>query len=200
MPELLKSFSESYPQATVVVQEETTDQLVKACSQGDLDLAILALPLHAKYLEIEELFEEELLLVLPPDHELVDKESIELDDIDKTPFVLLGEAHCLTDNIMSFCRRQSFQPVSVEQTSQMATVQELVSLSHGVSMVPMMARQLDHSDRRIYRSFSGNKPTRKIVAAWNPYRFQSRLLEKFRQTLRDHARQQPPLSNEKRLE
>ena len=200
LPELLKTFSESYPQATVVVQEETTDQLVKACSQGDLDLAILALPLHAKYLEIEELFEEELLLVLPPDHELVDKESIELDDIDKTPFVLLGEAHCLTDNIMSFCRRQSFQPVSVEQTSQMATVQELVSLSHGVSLVPMMARQLDHSDRRIYRSFSGNKPTRKIVAAWNPYRFQSRLLEKFRQTLRDHAQQQPPRSNGKRLE
>ena len=47
-----------------------------------------------------------------------------------------------------------------------------------------MARQLDQSDRRVYRSFTGRKPTRTVVVAWNPYRFQSRLLKAFRQCLR----------------
>ncbi|QDV43169.1 Hydrogen peroxide-inducible activator [Stieleria neptunia] len=187
LPGLLRRFSQDYPQATLVVQEETTEALLKACADGLVDVAILALPIQAKYLEIEELFEEELLLVLPPNHQLVSKESIELSDIDQIPFVLLGEAHCLSDNIVSFCRRQSFHPVSVERTSQMATVQELVSLDHGISMIPMMARRLDQSRRRVYRSLSGVKPTRKIVAVWNPYRFQSRLLEAFRKTLRDHV-------------
>lgn len=188
LPDLLRRFSCDFPNATLVVQEDTTDVLLKACAQGDVDLAFLALPIHAKYLEIEELFEEELLLVLPPDHALVSKESIGLADIDRIPFVLLGEAHCLSDNIVSFCRQQSFHPVSVERTSQMATVQELVSLSHGVSMIPMMARRLDQSDRRVYRSLSGIRPTRKIVAVWNPYRFQSRLLDAFRQAIRDYVK------------
>ena len=184
LPDVLRLFSEEFPKANVIVQENTTDNLVKSCTQGEVDLAILALPIPAKYLEVEELFDEELFLVLPPDHPLADKKTIRLSDVEPLPFVLLDEAHCLSDNIVSFCRQRSFQPVSVEKTSQLAMVQELVSLSHGVSMIPAMARQIDQSARRVYRSFSGRKPTRTVAVAWNPYRFQSRLLQEFRKRLR----------------
>lgn len=184
LPEILRSFSAQYPKANLIVQENTTDLLLKSCTQGEIDLAILALPIPAKYLEVEELFTEELFLVLPPDHPLADKNRITLKDIEGNPFVLLDEAHCLSDNIVSFCRQKSFQPVAVERTSQLAMVQELVSLSHGVSMVPEMARRLDQSDRRVYRSLSKPKPTRTIAVAWNPYRFQSRLVQAFRQHLK----------------
>lgn len=190
LPNLLRQFSTEFPAASIIVQEDTTDHLLKRCTQGEIDLAILALPVPAKYLEIEELFQEELLLVLPPDHPLVNKPQIRLNDIKALPFVLLDEAHCLSDNIVSFCRQRSFHPVAVEQTSQLAMVQELVSLSHGISMVPQMARKLDQSDRRVYRSMSGIKPVRKIAMVWNPYRFQSRLLQAFQERLRTYARQQ----------
>ncbi len=184
LPCVLRQFSEEFPKATLVVQENTTDHLIKSCAQGEIDLAILAMPIPAKYLEVEELFDEELFLVLPPDHPLAEKKSIRLSDVEPLPFVLLDEAHCLSDNIVSFCRQRSFQPVSVEKTSQLAMVQELVSLSHGVSMIPAMAKNIDHSDRRAYRSFTGRRPSRTIAVAWNPYRFQSRLINAFRQQLR----------------
>ena len=183
LPEVLRRFSGEFPEATLIVQENTTDALLRGCTQGEIDLAILALPVPAKYLEVEALFEEELLLVMPPDHPLVDKAKIRLSDVEPYSFVLLDEAHCLSENIVSFCRHRSFQPVSVERASQLAMVQELVSLSHGVSMIPAMARQLDLSDRRVYRSFTGRKPTRTVAVAWNPYRFQSRLLRAFRDCL-----------------
>lgn len=183
LPEVLKRFSAAFPKATLIVQENTTDRLLKSCTQGEIDLAILALPVPAKYLEVERLFEEELLLVLPPDHPLADKPRIRLNDVKPFPFVLLEEAHCLSDNIVSFCRQRSFQPVAVERTSQLTMVQELVSLSHGVSMIPAMARRCDQSDRRVYRSLSQPKPMRTIAVAWNPYRFQSRLLKAFREHL-----------------
>lgn len=184
LPEVLRQFSKEFPRATIIVQENTTDALLKSCTQGEVDLAILALPVPARYLEVEELFEEELLLVLPPNHQLVKKERIKLSDVEPFPFVLLDEAHCLSDNIVSFCRERSFQPVAVERTSQLVMVQELVSLAHGISMIPAMARKLDQSDRRVYRSFSGRKPTRTVAVVWNPYRFQSRLLQAFRERLR----------------
>jgi len=186
LPEVLRQFSSSFPSANVIVQENVTDVLLKSCTQGEIDLAILALPVPAKYLDVEELFEEELVLVLPPDHPLVRKEMVRLNDVEPFPFILLDEAHCLTESIISFCRQRSFQPVTVERTSQLVMVQELVSLSHGVSMIPAMARQLDQSDRRVYRSFSGLKPTRKVAVVWNPYRFQSRLVKAFREHLRWH--------------
>lgn len=183
LPEVLSRFSAAFPKATLVVQENTTDPLLKSCTQGEIDLAIVALPIPAKYLEVEELFEEELLLVLPPDHPLVHKSRIRLSDVEPFPFVLLNEAHCLSDTIVSFCRQRSFQPVTVGRTSQLTMVQELVSLSHGISMIPAMARRRDQSDRRVYRSLSNPKPMRTIAVVWNPYRFESRLLKAFREHL-----------------
>ncbi|MCG8648697.1 MAG: LysR family transcriptional regulator [Pirellulales bacterium] len=187
LPDLLRQFSHDYPKAQLIVQEDTTDRLLKSCTQGEVDLAILALPVPAKYLEVEELFEEELFLVLPPEHPLTKSKNVRLADIQPHPFVLLDEAHCLSDNIVSFCRQRAFHPVAVERTSQLAMVQELVALSHGVSMIPQMARELDKTDRRVYRSISGTKPTRKIAVVWNPYRFQSKLLQAFRKQLRQYA-------------
>ncbi len=108
--------------------------LLKSCTQGENDLAIVALPVPTKYLEVEELFQEELLLVLPPDHPLADKSKIRISDVEPFPFVLLDEAHCLSDNIVLFCRQRSFQPVAVERTSQLTMVQELVSLSRQTSL------------------------------------------------------------------
>ena len=187
LPEVLGGFSKAFPGANLVVQENTTDVLLKSCTQGEIDLAIVALPIPAKYLEIQELFEEELLLVLPPTHPLVDKPKIRISDVEPFPFVLLDEAHCLSDNIVSFCRQKSFQPVTVERTSQLTMVQELVSLSHGVSLIPEMAQRRDQSDRRVYRSFVNPKPMRTIAVVWNPYRFESRLMKAFREHLQQHT-------------
>jgi LysR family hydrogen peroxide-inducible transcriptional activator len=187
LPDLLREFSDNHKQATVIVQEDTTDNLLRRCTQGELDVVILALPIPAKYLEVDKLLEEELSLVLPLKHPLLKKKQIRLVDVHEYPFVLLDEAHCLSDNITSFCRNRSVHPVSVERTSQLALVQELVSLSHGVSMIPEMAKKLDKSKRRVYRSLSGVKPTRTVAAVWNPYRFQSRLLQAFRESLREYS-------------
>ena len=184
LPTVLRRFAADFPKATLIVQENTTDQLLKGCAQGEIELAILALPVSTRYLDVEPLFEEELLLVLPPAHPLAARRKIRLSDVEPYPFVLLDEAHCLTGNIVALCRQRSFQPVAVERTSQLAMVQELVSLSHGVSIIPAMARQLDQSDRRVYRSFTGKQPTRTVAVAWNPYRFQSRLIKAFLQCLR----------------
>ncbi|MGI9471178.1 MAG: LysR family transcriptional regulator, partial [Rubripirellula sp.] len=157
LPGLLREFAQSYPSAHVTVQEDTTDHLTKRLTQGEIDVGLFALPIAAKYLECESLFDEELLLVLPINHALSGKKQIRIGDIDALPFVLLDEAHCLSDNIVSYCRHRSFQPVAMERTSQLATVQELVALDHGVSMIPEMAQTLDESGRRQYRSLSGPK-------------------------------------------
>jgi LysR family transcriptional regulator, hydrogen peroxide-inducible genes activator len=191
LPEVLGSFSSQYPLATFVVHEETTDRLVKGCSQGEVDIGILAGPLEAKYLEQEVLFEEELWLVLPCQHPLAAARRVTLDCVEDQPFIMLDEAHCLANNILGFCQRQSFQPKVIGRTNQLSMVQELVALSHGISLIPNMAKRVDHSERRVYRSFSGQKPTRQLVMIWDPYRFQTRMQQNFRDHLRKFAGRKP---------
>jgi LysR family hydrogen peroxide-inducible transcriptional activator len=185
LPPILERFSREHPEITIILQEDTTENLIKRCNHGEIDLAILALPIIAKYLEAEALFDEELLLVIPKGHALEKVKNLTVQEVEKYPFVMLNEAHCLSENVFSFCRKQSVQPLTVERTSQLATVQELVALRHGVSLIPEMARRLDSSSTRVYRSFAGEKPMRTIALLRNPYRYQSTAMRTLMEVLRE---------------
>ncbi|HQR08478.1 MAG TPA: LysR family transcriptional regulator [Gemmatales bacterium] len=184
LPECLKSFRDHYPQAQVIVHEDTTENLLKKIADGEVDIAIAALPIVAKHVDVVPLFDEELLLVTSKDHPLARKKAVRAADIEELPFVLLGEAHCLSDNVISFCRQKSFHPVSVERTCQLSMIQELVALGHGISLVPAMASARDDSKSRVYRSLTGPKPTRTIAMVSNPYRFHSQLVRRFQEHLK----------------
>lgn len=187
LPMILKEVGQQFPQASFVVNEDTTEDLLKRCSNGDVDVGLVALPASAKYLTIEPLFSEELLLALPNDHHLATKNRVSVKDIAKEPFILLGDAHCLVDAIEGFCNRKNIQPVSTSRIEQLATVQHLVALGHGVSFIPRIAAGEDLGGRIVYRSMSGEKPTRKLALCFNPYRYQSQLLANFIKGLREFS-------------
>ena len=81
------------------------------------------------------------------------------------------------------------------RTGQLATVQELVALGHGISFVPEMARRVDASPHRVYRSLSGDRPRRTIAACWNPDRYQARLALAFLDALRSYRPGGPAASH-----
>ena len=179
LPELLTSVGGQFPSASFVVSEDTTELLLKRCSNGDIDVGVVALPATAKYLSVEPLFEEELLLALPSDHRLCGRTRISTKDLVSESFILLGDTHCLVDAIETFCNQKSFQPITTSRIEQLTTIQHLVALGHGISFVPKMAAGDDLNGKIVYRSLSGDKPTRKIAICYNPYRYQSQLLSNF---------------------
>lgn len=187
LPDLFRRFSKQCPAANLRMTEDTTERLVKQCSRGELDLVVLALPATTAHLECVSLFDEELMLVMPADHPLAEKKRLTAIDLATEPFVLLGEGHCLAHQIESFCAQKRIQGVSVEKTSQLITVQELVALGHGISFIPEMSAKLDRDRRRVYRSLSGDRPSRTIAVATNPYRFQSKLQTRFLDFLNEMA-------------
>ncbi len=184
LPTLLSTFRKTHPRAHVEVHEEVTASLLQRCANSEVDVGLLALPAERRYLQFERLFDEELLLVLPAAHPLASARKVRLEDLHDEPFVLLDEAHCLSGEIRSFCLRKQFQPVATGRTAQLATVQELVALGHGVSLIPEMAARRDASPARVYRSLDGAPPRRTIAMCWNPDRYQSRLAKRLLQLLR----------------
>ena len=179
LPELLAKFAEECPKAEIAVIEAVTPELLKLLNEGTVDVALLALPLAAPGLHVEKLFSEELLAVMPVNHPLAEKQRLRLEDLAAEPFVLLDDAHCLAGAALSFCRRHGHEPRSLARMQQLATVQELVRLGRGVSLVPEMARALDVSPGRVYRSIAGDKPSRTVALAWNSHRFLTKLFKRF---------------------
>lgn len=179
LPVILKSVGSLLPKANFVISEDTTEDLLKRCSNGDVDVGIVALPATAKYLTIEPLFEEELLLAMSPQNPLSKKTKLVSAELEGEPFVLLRGTHCLNNTVESFCNSKNFQPLTASRIEQLTTIQLLISLDHGVSFIPNMASAIDLNGKIVYRSMTEDRPKRTIAICFNPYRYQSKLLGKF---------------------
>jgi len=179
LPGLLTRFSKECPKARIEIIEETTSNLLRLMSEGEVDLAILALPVQGEHVQTKKLFTEELLAVVPKGHRLAEKPRLGVKDLATEPFVLLNEAHCLTGTAMSFCTRHAVSPVVTAKSHQLLTVLELVRLGQGVSLIPAMAIPKTKAGDVEYRALTGDKPSRTIALAWNRMRYQTQLFKRF---------------------
>ncbi len=172
------------PHLVIHTQEAFRTQLVDGVVAGDLDLALLSLPVSDHRLSIETLFSEPLLLVVSKAHRLAGQKTVTAADLAEESFVLLGDSSTLTTQIHRFCGDHDFEPRIVHRCAQIATVKALVGLGVGISILPQVTRY--HEDRRtlVYRALSGRAPTREIAVVRHLQRYQSRGVEQFLQILR----------------
>jgi LysR family transcriptional regulator, hydrogen peroxide-inducible genes activator len=184
LPKVLVQFATAHPLARLEVKEYTTDECLAHLTEGGLDLAILALPIRGDHLATTTLFTEELLLALPAKHRLAKKPQIRLKDLTDERFVLLHEAHCLSGQAMAFCARHALAPLVTAQLHQLGTVLELVRLGQGLSLIPAMATPQAQRKGVVFRSLSGDQPTRTVAVAWSKLRFQNALFTDFIECLR----------------
>jgi LysR family transcriptional regulator, hydrogen peroxide-inducible genes activator len=171
LPRLVRQFTRRYRRAEVTVHEDFTENLIGACVAGEVDLGLVALPIDDDRIAVEPLFSEQLLVALAPGHRLEKRRRITLDELTHERFVLLSEIHCLGTQIVRFCARQGCVPALTCRSAQLMTVQELVAMGQGSSLVPEMAARADKSRRISYRPVSGPKPTRTLAMIWHKHRY-----------------------------
>ncbi|HET9543664.1 MAG TPA: LysR family transcriptional regulator [Acidimicrobiales bacterium] len=69
-PLLFEALEEHYPEVRMVLVDATTTSLLPRVDRGDLDLAIVNLPAESMESQAEPLFDEDRILLVPPDHPL----------------------------------------------------------------------------------------------------------------------------------
>jgi LysR family hydrogen peroxide-inducible transcriptional activator len=132
-------FLDSHPKVNPQFREETTSQLVEGLQAGEIDLAVISLPVPKADIVCSELFREELLLVVPPKHPLCGRPMVNLQELRNERLLLLKEGHCLRDDVLTACTRARAELRSVFETNQMESIFELVRSGFGLSVVPAMA-------------------------------------------------------------
>jgi LysR family hydrogen peroxide-inducible transcriptional activator len=89
IPRLLNRLADEHPQVRVIVQEGATSSLVPNVVTGQLNGAIVHLPVDEPELVIEPLFAEDLLLLAADGHPLAERgHTIPLLDLDGVPLLL----------------------------------------------------------------------------------------------------------------
>jgi LysR family hydrogen peroxide-inducible transcriptional activator len=151
MPKLLGAVEARHPRVHPIVNEGSTTTIVPGVISGQLNAAIIHLPIDDPELVVEPLFAEDLLLLVHADHPLADRESMSLDELDDTPLLLPPKGAALR-RVLD--RAASNVDVSLRAQAEIDGVRLLASLAfdgYGAAIVPATAapRRIDGEFRRV---------------------------------------------------
>jgi LysR family hydrogen peroxide-inducible transcriptional activator len=141
LPKILAGFSRRYRRVNIRIVEDITSTLMDRLRQGEVDAAIVALPVPGDELACMDLFEEPFFAVLPENHPNAARKAIAFADLKNDPFLLLREGHCFRDSVIAACSEANVQPKVVFEGGQFSTILAMVQAGLGVSAVPAMAVQ-----------------------------------------------------------
>ncbi len=184
---LIDRCRETHPNLVVHLREDFRSDLTRAVIEGELDLAVVTLPVKDNRLSIEPLLTEPLLLVVGKGHPLTGRREVTANDLAEETFVTLGDSSTLAAQVRSFCGDHNFAPKIGYRCAQVATLKLFVAMGLGISILPKVAQQPDDRDTLTYLRLTGSAPTREIAVIRHLQRYQSRGAEQFLKLLRDHA-------------
>ena len=179
LPTLVKQMIKSVPQMPLMLQENYTLKLIELLKQGEIDVAIMALPFPETGLMVRPLYDEPFVVALPSGHAWESRKRIDANDLKQETMLLLGSGHCFRDQVIGVCpelMRFSQSADGIQKTfegSSLETIRHMVASGVGITVLPRMS-VLEVKPRApgvdagllSYVPFEDPVPDRRVVLAW----------------------------------
>ena len=167
LPQLLPLIRARHPDLDLHLRETQTQRLLEELADGDLDLALLALPVEHPGVETLSLFEDRFLLAVPASRPIAKNVRATPDLLREDRLLLLEEGHCLRDQALAFCHLRQVQSIDTFGASSLSTIVQMVSNGLGFTLLPEISIGLEakRADVRLMR-FADPQPQRIIGLAW----------------------------------
>jgi LysR family hydrogen peroxide-inducible transcriptional activator len=140
LPALLPLVRKTYPKLELILREDQTARLLGMLGAGQIDVALLALPVPGD-VTTAAIAREKFLLAAPRNSRLTHKKHLTVDDLEDQTVLLLEDGHCLRDQALSVCERSgAVESMEVRATS-LPTLVQMVAGGMGVTLLPEAAAE-----------------------------------------------------------
>jgi DNA-binding transcriptional LysR family regulator len=136
LPPVLASFHNEHPGLELVVHEAGSKDLVERLERGEMDLAVVILPVNRPAIETVSLMEEELVLAVSQGHPLAGRASIRVADLEHVPLVMFKDGYDLRETTLLACRQAGFVPVMAMQGLEMDGALAFAGAGVAAAVVP----------------------------------------------------------------
>ena len=177
-----------HPNLLIYAREDFRPDLVRGVVEGELDLAVVTLPVKDHRISIEPLLTEPLLLVVGKGHAFASRAEININDIAEETFVTTADSSTLNAQIRSIFGDHHFTLKIGYSCAQVTTLKDFVAMGAGISILPQVMRVPADRDKLVYLRLTGSTPVRELGIIRHLQRYQSRGAEQFLTLLRAHAR------------
>ena len=146
LPPLVKRIIDDAPRMPLILQENYTVKLVEQLKHGDIDAAIMALPLPDSGLMVQPLYDEDFIVAVSREHPWKARETVSSGDLKNETMLMLGAGHCFRDQVLEACPElapllvASWMPESgmrrTFEGSSLETIRHMVASGVGVTVLP----------------------------------------------------------------
>jgi len=166
IPQVVAQFANVYPAISLRIEEMPTAEIEEGLEEGRLQLGIGFTPPGNANINSEELFNEELVLIVSKEHELATQVAIKIKDLNEFPLVLLSKAYC-TRRLWDKCAQQAnIQPRIVAEMNTIGAIMGAVQCAKAGSILPKLALTHRHLAELVAISLREPTPQRSVGLLW----------------------------------
>lgn len=181
-PDIVPKVKQAMPKLRLILIEDKTLYLMEKLRHGEIDAALLALPVHDDFLTGANLFEDEFCLAVAPEHQLAGSEVVDQKTLKKHKLLLLEEGHCLRDQSLEVCERHGIAEEQDFKATGLETLRQMVKAGTGITFMPKIAVREDEPGIR-YIPFAPPVPKRAIGLVWRKTTARKQVMDKLVETL-----------------
>lgn len=186
LPLFLKTYLKKYPKINLIIEELTTDEIIKKLNDGSIDVAIAATPLENDTIKERILYYEPFLGYIAENHRLYNNKKLVVNDLEIDDILLLDEGHCFKDNILNLCGNatQVDKPSFVLKSGRFETLIKLSKEGLGMTLLPyLQTLDLCESDKKHLREFEKPVPAREVSLIYHKSQLKIQLIETLKSTI-----------------
>lgn len=138
LSEVMQLCRQRYPQLQLLLREDTTDNSLRALSEGRLDMVLMALPYETGVFHSEVLAKDAFKLILHKDW-LNRGFKHDISQWPDESIFLLEREHCLSGHAVKACELEDSRKVNPFFATSLHTLTQMVNNKLGVTFMPQMA-------------------------------------------------------------
>jgi len=155
---VIQAFRRDNPAVRLVVYARVREETQAMVARAEIDFGVSARAGLPAGLEFQEVLADEISLIVPPAHDLTDRDDITLADIARHP-VLMPDRHSSTRRIIEEVFAQAGMKLQIAmELERWQVIKEFVALDQGIALVPGFSLGEDH-DRFAVRRVRGGFPS-----------------------------------------
>ena len=167
LPHLVPRFIRHFPRTELLLTEEKSAVLLRSLLDGQIDAALLALPVDDPHLAGEVVFSEPFRLAVPAGHALAGSPEVTMEALASQRVMLLEEGHCLRSQALDLCRYAGAREYDDFRGTSLETLRQMVIAGMGVTLLPMLACIGSNVRRDMaLLPFAGSRFQRQIGLFW----------------------------------
>ncbi|MCC8145890.1 MAG: LysR family transcriptional regulator [Bacteroidales bacterium] len=137
----VNKFLFKYPDVNIKLSQYTTSEQIELIKSGKADIAFVRCPLSSEGLELQKVFDESYVLIMPKSFNRKIEVAEDLQQLSNMPYISFPRefGRGLFDRIISLCQMGGFSPDVKHESYQLDTAVRMVEAGMGITIVPRSA-------------------------------------------------------------